>query len=393
MKGKLLWVVFMLVLIELSSFGFIELYLARKTHLFLPDLRDFAEHRLAAEYEGYMHKRHPLLGWPSPLDYGGEKYDSSGARPQTEYPAIGSACIATYGDSFTYLPNPGEGHGIADFLARRIQCRVANYGVVGYGTDQALLRFEHNQDEARVVILIIQPENIKRTLNQWRLFYAADDYWGLKPRYFLDRGELQLVPLPTLTLEQVREIALDPETKLAQYLPHEQFLPNNGLGMVIAEFPYTRSLYRFFRHGDFIAHYLRREPTWSEFYVPGHPSGSYELFRAIVRRFASLAKERSKVPLVVFIPTYGAITAYRESRSWPWDTLARELESSGLPVLNHGPKLAEEMTDAQVCDLFEANCYGHYIPRGYELTADFIYRYMVDHRIDWKKPAAESSAE
>jgi len=77
---------------------------------------------------------------------------------------------------------------------------VANYGVGGYGTDQALLRYKKKLDEglrSTIAILGIHEENFNRVINRFRPFYKT--YTGLKlgfkPRAYLDQsGKLSFIP-------------------------------------------------------------------------------------------------------------------------------------------------------------------------------------------------------
>jgi hypothetical protein len=80
-------------------------------------------------------------------------------------------------------------------LAARLNCRVGNFGVGGYGTDQALLRFMHNpSDPSSVAVLGIFADNIQRNVNRVRYFLVGGDPLLIKPRFVLDDdGTLRLV--------------------------------------------------------------------------------------------------------------------------------------------------------------------------------------------------------
>jgi hypothetical protein len=54
---------------------------------------------------------------------------------------------------------------------------VSDYGVSGYGADQAYLRFRRVPDEAPVVILGIFGEGVIRNVNQYRGFLG----WQQQP--------------------------------------------------------------------------------------------------------------------------------------------------------------------------------------------------------------------
>jgi hypothetical protein len=139
--------------------------------------------------EDYYAKRDPVLGWPPPEHFGGEHYDESGSRRIPAFPEPGGACVSIYGDSFTYGSGVSDEAAWSNQLSMLLGCRVANYGVGGYGTDQATLRFEQNvDDEAAVVILGHLSMNILRNVNSYRKLIGVRDVFSLKPRFVLDGG-------------------------------------------------------------------------------------------------------------------------------------------------------------------------------------------------------------
>ena len=105
------------------------------------------------EYEHYLSVRDGVLGWPSPLTTI-ENLDSSGARVSPAFPAPGSECVSLYGDSFTFGSEVNDEQAWGNVLARNLGCRVANFGVGGYGTDQAVMRFtENTKDSSSIAVL------------------------------------------------------------------------------------------------------------------------------------------------------------------------------------------------------------------------------------------------
>ena len=140
--------------------------------IYLQPLGIFYKPIIADDYPEYLAIRDPVLGWPAPNTFGqdGER-DAVGSRiiPLFPDPASYSPCVALYGDSFTWSSEVDHAHAWSNVLSGLLQCRVANYGVGGYGTDQAYLRFLHNEkDVAPIAILNHLSENILRNVNQFR---------------------------------------------------------------------------------------------------------------------------------------------------------------------------------------------------------------------------------
>jgi len=81
----------------------------------------------------YFRARDPLLGWTS-----NHPTDASGARPSLAFPMPGNACVSVYGDSFVWSSGASSDTAAwPEIVARMLGCRIANYGVGGYGVDQA----------------------------------------------------------------------------------------------------------------------------------------------------------------------------------------------------------------------------------------------------------------
>ena len=116
-----------------------------------------------------------------------------------------------------------------NLLTARLGCRVDNYGVIGYGTDQAYLYFkyhhEHGLDRAPVVILSHLSENIVRNITQ-DLGFIYQMPLALKPRFVLEpSGALRLVPMPRLTPADYDAYRRD----MRQFLHAEYLLPSQSV--------------------------------------------------------------------------------------------------------------------------------------------------------------------
>jgi len=186
-------------------------------------------------WEHYLEVRDPLLGWPTADALNSEHYDESGSRPVPAYPEPGKECLTIYGNSFTYGAEVSDKEAWGNLLAEYLKCRVGNFGVGGYGTDQALLRFEANDaDTAPVSILGIYPTNVQRNVNQARyLLMSSGNHFYFKPRFILTNDQLRLVPIPEPRFEELDLLNGD----LTRLLPHEAFLPGTDLGPQPMRFP------------------------------------------------------------------------------------------------------------------------------------------------------------
>jgi len=171
-------------LIELIAYISIKQFIGQRAKYLIYDPPE----NVLEKYDDYMAQRHPLLGWPSPKAYGGKNFDASGSRIVPAFPTPGNACVSLYGDSFTWSDEVDHEHAWGNVLSQLLGCRVANYGVGGYGADQAYLRFKHNKDEAPIVILMIFSENIQRHVNQLGMLRTGGKgIRSFKPRFIINR--------------------------------------------------------------------------------------------------------------------------------------------------------------------------------------------------------------
>jgi hypothetical protein len=174
---------------------------------------------LAAPATSFM-MADPLLGWvPRPgIKTRQYTYNSEGIRvtsPEVTYgkqPSADTLRIALFGDSFTNgaeVTND-ETWGVFTEAALRDAGRaveVLNFGVNGYGIDQAYLRWRYRGAEYKpdVVVFGLQLENAKRNTNLIRPMYTrtTENLPFAKPRFVLESGELRLINSPVVPVEQL----------------------------------------------------------------------------------------------------------------------------------------------------------------------------------------------
>jgi hypothetical protein len=312
------------------------------------------------------------LGWPPPSAAIRLPRDRTGAKYNAEFPEPGRACASAYGDSFVWGEEVPPADGWIEQLSRRLGCRVANYGVSGYGTDQAYLRFRRTTaDEAPLVVLGIFPENIIRNVNQYRAFAGYALHPGsLKGRFVLDAaGRLAWVPRPRLDAEGFVALNRTP----AAALPNEYLLPDTQDGPVTLRFPYMLTLVRLALKPRVWARFTGR-PSWSDFYDPHHSSRALPLTAAIAEAFAREAQQRGKHPLVVMLPGASSFRGRAKYGSIEYAPLTAALAEMGVDVFDPGPALLAALGERSYCVLYvqPESCEGHYGVLGSAIVADVV---------------------
>lgn len=150
-----------------------------------------------------------------------------------EQPPAGVLRVACYGESFTFGSEVDNGEDwpaqLEDTGAGALE--VLNLGVIGWGTDQALLRFRdgHAQLNSDVVLMGLMSENIQRNVNRLVSVRAPKEFVPLvKPRFLLDNGELRLLPQPYASEIDLYEAAVN--GKLGHDLASHEWLAESSEG-------------------------------------------------------------------------------------------------------------------------------------------------------------------
>jgi hypothetical protein len=112
-------------------------------------------------------------------------YDQDRLRVHGTFPAR-EAVVLVAGDSYTHGDEVTDSESFPASLESILQVPVANFGVGGYGPEQALLKLEGLIDRfpgARVVVLAIMYDDVGRMVNSYRPVYYRETgiTFGLKP--------------------------------------------------------------------------------------------------------------------------------------------------------------------------------------------------------------------
>ncbi len=176
----------------------------------------------------------PWLGWTiSPntkSDNGLYESNSIGIRSPHEFNIRKSSNtfrIALFGDSFIHGDDVLYEDSISGQLEQELKqaktkVEVMNFGVPGYGIDQAFLRWQTEgvQYKPNMVLVGFQPENCLRNTNIHRSFYTkgASQIPFTKPRFMNRKDAIELVNSPTIEPEEIPGLIEEfPETILSEF--------------------------------------------------------------------------------------------------------------------------------------------------------------------------------
>ncbi len=371
-RRVLLWFFSILILLgvmEGLSTIFLKFVLASRAHFLVWSFDIDSARKVWAAAAGNWDDE---LGWPSPRDAVAPPRDRSGAKYNPDFSQSEQPCASAYGDSFVWGTDIPLADGWVEQLSRNLGCRVANYGVPGYGTDQAYVRLTRNtQDEAPVTLLGIFPENIMRNVNQYRGFLGFSlSPVGLKGRFVLD-GEDRLDWIHRPRIDEAG--FLDFLSKPANLLPHEYLLPDTPDGPVTLRFPYTLTLARVALMPRLRVRITGR-PSWADFYSTDHRSGALALTAAIVEAFVLESEHRGKRALVVMLPGASSFRARAEFGKPEYAPLIAALATRKIDVFDPGPALLIALGQKSYCELYaaSADCEGHFGIEGSRMVADVV---------------------
>jgi hypothetical protein len=326
-------------------------------------------------WDHYVDVRHLLLGWPGTNALGTERYDLSGSRRIPAFPEPGNECVTLYGDSFVYGSDVRDEEAWGSLLSERLGCRVGNFGVEGYGTDQAFLRFQSNRsDAARITILGIYPHDVLRNISQYLYLLGGgkDNVTAFKPRFVLAEGKLTLVPLPRPSFDEVNS------GNLGAFLTNETFLPGTQFGPVPFRFPYTLIILKLTLFNEQVRNWIVRIPSWIDFLDESHPSRARQVTVRIVDEFMKVCSERAKECLVVLFPTPSSYRYFTSTGKVATQLLIDDFRSLGIPYLALAPALAQQLGSRSICNILAQpeRCVGHFNVEGNQLLADVVFRYL-----------------
>jgi lysophospholipase L1-like esterase len=327
-----------------------------------------------AEFRDYVAGRDPTLGWPSHRDLDSVDYDARGARTTEGRESADVAdCIAVFGDSFTFGAEVEPEDSWPSQLGDRLGCPVANFGVSGYGTDQALLRFLEKRDHLPPVVLMGHfQEGMLRNVNQFHGLLNGGEGLGFKPRFILDdRDELELVPLPDLSYAQYQRAIRDPGGSL----PHEYFSPGGQSGLQSFQFPYTLSVLGTMGHFSIRAR-LADLPRHAAFYDPDHASRSLEITTRLLASFHEEASALGFAPVIIMLPASRDLELFAKEERWVFEPLTRRLQQRSISIANVGSALAAHTSQPGAAVIFASG--GHYNALGNRIVAEAIHAHLRD---------------
>ena len=383
---SLLAVILLYVSLELSSLLGLGLlkrvrnleYKPVLTTVLSPDHLKILQDLINGKATYLMHS--PMLGWSiKPNGFWQDLYraNSKGIRANKEYqffPDEKIIRVATFGDSFTHGEEVKNDDTWQEQLNRRDHnLEVINFGVGGYGLDQAFLRYktEGKIYHPRIVLIGFMQENINRTVNVFRPFYTE----GIpltKPRFILQNDALILLPNPLTELTACRELLNNPAPLLSQLGENDfHFSVRNKASF----FDFSPS----FRINKLVYQTLYKRYYDKSIYKNGYLNPKAEAFvisRKLFDEFYAEAQRNNSLPIIVLFPCREDIYRYFKNKTKIYAPLIDYYVSQHYRFIDLLDAFEKYAQSVPLKDLFMQD---HYSPLGNSIVAQFMLDYLKEH--------------
>ena len=283
--------------------------------------------------------------------------------------------IAVFGGSYT------EGtfdHGWWRVLEQSlneagIKAEVLNFGVAGYGMDQAYLRWKRDgvRYHPDIVMFGLCIGNAYDNLNMVRV--VKDVQTGLaltKPRFILENGALRLLNVPTPQPEQIPAFLRHlNEWPLLQY---EHFYQPADFAMK----PWRYS--RLFALAEAKLGGSQEQHWGADFYRLGHEPA--ELSLAIVRQFAREVQASGSIFCMAHVPHYSDLGPLRDTGKFQSQDLINAMDQIA-PIAHTENALLDACKGRPIEDSFVES---HYSPQLHAVVGKEISKFVQQHAEAWR---------
>lgn len=283
----------------------------------------------------------PDLGWRLSANYDeeGVRSNGQGLRADREFPPgpqPGRQRLALLGDSFTFGDHVANDETFAHYLETQELdgWDVLNFGVNGYGTDQALLAWELRGGvfAADVVVMGFYVGDYERNTQRFKVY--------AKPVFEVGAAGLVLTHHPVV----------DPERLYAEYA--------SGRRQVGSP------------HGSYLVGSVAKALRRLRQRRPGESDPEWKVLAALMRRFQEHVLEQGAVPVWLVLPSRDVMTEVRSEETVIEEMCEREARSLGLPFLRMDAAFREHAAQQPGVALYRPReVGGHFAPAGHRLVA------------------------
>ena len=315
--------------------------------------------------------------------------DSIGARTNSSHSNL-PALISAYGDSYTFCRQVEDDNTWPWYLSEYTQSNVLNFGVGGYGVDQALLRLkrEYKVNPTKIVILQFVPETISRILSVWRHYYEFGNIFAFKPRFIERTDDLTVVSNPILSPSSFQQL---PE--FIRTIQKNDYFYKKKFCKYIYRTPYIWTFFRKpVRQGKLLIQLNLRsacsyfgqsyDGAWGTILKENQDivlnlykdKSATSLLNRIVREFREYGKQEGFISVVVFLPYEDDLRRYRATGNKFYGPILSDIEKDGI-TLDAADILIKHLDSG----IYTNRYYGsHLTGEGNKIVARYIFEKLEE---------------
>jgi len=306
--------------------------------------------------------------------------NSQGIRSHREYqliPPDDVIRIASFGDSFTHCEHVKNNETWQERLnGANPNLEVINFGVGGYGLDQALLRYEQDgvKYASHIIFLGFMSENIYRNVSVFRPFYSQ--YTGIplaKPRFTVVDDKFVLLKNPLSTPLQYHELLAHPEVILPKIGANDLFYQTR--------YRYRRGFFDFLPSVRLIKMVTTKILRANRINIihSGYYNERSEAFQVtckIFEEFQNKAISNNSLPIIVIFPHEQDVMRYFNHKTKVYTPLLSYLDSQGYQYIDLMNAFYQYAKKPELNNLFSNY---HYSSLGNELVAKYMLEFLQNN--------------
>lgn len=324
----------------------------------------------------------PVLGWTYRPGYTSaiDSINGRGLRSAREFATErtpGVRRVAAFGDSFVFGIEVANGETWAAALERHAgDVEVLNYGVGGYGSDQAFLRYLQSGSDFQpdVVLIGFAPINLRRALNVYPRFISSYDAPVAKPRFELVGDSLRLIPNPLPTRAAWEQTIREPRRVLDLGANDEWYDRAQFENPLYDRFATVRVVVS-------LGVRVWRKYLWADRLLEGEEfrpeSAGFALQLKLLETFADSVRRRGAQPVVVIFPDHASLqrvlgASAAGSAARPIYAPLRDslLAHGRFPVIDLLDAFAAAGSESDIPGWFAPGL--HYSPKGNEIVGRWL---------------------
>ena len=330
----------------------------------------------------------PVLGWSiSPnvqSEQAGAIYsaNSAGVRSLREYDLkkpSGIIRIGTFGPSFTHGDEVSDSETWqAQMEAAHPELEVMNWGVGGYGTDQAFLRYRTQGAayQPDIVIIGFEEDNMRRNVNRFRPFFRRRTGTPLTKPVFVDSETegFHLLDNPFESVEALQKAIQTPNAFLDLMCETDFYCDRARYQPQSLDIFYS---YRFLR----TLRYEINQSNQARLPAQLDPYAQRVNF-LLLQQFVTEVVQNGAMPIILIFPEQSSMEAHERREETPYTFAIIALRENGLPVIDLAPAFVHaKTTDNNRYLDYYASDGGHYNALGNYIVSQTVLAYLCQQGV------------